>query len=145
MPLRLLTSAALLALCAGAAHADFTLTLLHTNDVHDRFEPISKYDSGCSAEDNAAGDCFGGAARMATAIAEARARHETSLLLDAGDQFQGALFYTYYRGALAAEMMNAMGYEAMAVGNHDKHNPMLSTYMKLENFKEYENPRDTHC
>ncbi|MGR3823373.1 MAG: bifunctional metallophosphatase/5'-nucleotidase [Salipiger marinus] len=119
MPLRLLTSAALLALCAGAAHADFTLTLLHTNDVHDRFEPISKYDSGCSAEDNAAGDCFGGAARMATAIAEARARHDTSLLLDAGDQFQGALFYTYYRGALAAEMMNAMGYEAMAVGNHE--------------------------
>ena len=31
-----------------AAFADYTLTILHTNDFHARFEPISKYDSGCS-------------------------------------------------------------------------------------------------
>ena len=33
-----------------AAFAEFELTILHTNDVHARFEPISKYDSSCSAE-----------------------------------------------------------------------------------------------
>ena len=27
----------------GLAVADYTLTILHTNDFHSRFEPISKY------------------------------------------------------------------------------------------------------
>ncbi|MGB0799866.1 MAG: bifunctional metallophosphatase/5'-nucleotidase, partial [Planktomarina sp.] len=83
------------------------------------FEPISKYDSGCSAEDNTAGECFGGSARLVTAINEARARSNNSILVDGGDQFQGTLFYTYYKGALAAEMMNKLGYTAMTVGNHE--------------------------
>ena len=39
--------------------------------------------------------------------------------MDGGDQFQGTLFYTYYKGKLAAEMMNKMGYTAMTVGNHE--------------------------
>ncbi len=109
----------MLAVTATMATADYTLTILHTNDFHARFEPISRFDSGCSAEDNAEGKCFGGSARLATAIAEARARSNNSILVDGGDQFQGTLFYTYYKGALAAEMMNKMGYTAMTVGNHE--------------------------
>ncbi len=116
---RFLTGSAILALSAGAASADFSLTILHTNDFHARFEPISKYDSGCSADDNAAGECFGGSARLVTAIEAAKARHENWLLVDGGDQFQGTLFYTYYKGKLAAEMMNKEGYDAMTVGNHE--------------------------
>ena len=116
---RFLTSAAALALTAGAASADYTLTILHTNDFHARFEPINKYDSGCSEEDAGEGKCFGGSARLATAIAEARARNDNSVLVDGGDQFQGTLFYSYYKGKLAAEMMNRLGYDAMTVGNHE--------------------------
>ena len=116
---RVLGSAAVLALSSGMAWADFNLTILHTNDFHARFEPISKYDSGCSAEDNEAGECFGGSARLVTAIEEAKGRAENWLLVDGGDQFQGTLFYTYYKGALAAEMMNKMGYDGMTVGNHE--------------------------
>jgi len=119
MTIRLLSTVAVLALSAGAASADYTLTILHTNDFHARFEPISRFDSGCSAEDNTAGECFGGSARLVTAIAEARARSNNSILVDGGDQFQGTLFYTYYKGKLAAEMMNKMGYTAMTVGNHE--------------------------
>ncbi|WP_118135741.1 bifunctional UDP-sugar hydrolase/5'-nucleotidase [Oceanicella sp. SM1341] len=104
---------------AGMAHAEYRLTVLHTNDFHARFEPISKYDSGCSEEDNTAGACFGGSARLATAIAEQREATPNSLLVDGGDQFQGTLFYTYYKGKLAAEMMNRLGYDAMTVGNHE--------------------------
>ena len=52
---RFLTASAALALSAGMAQADYSLTILHTNDFHARFEPISKYDSGCSAEDDAEG------------------------------------------------------------------------------------------
>ncbi len=115
----LMTGAAALALTAGIAAADYTLTILHTNDFHARFEPISKYDSGCSAESNAEGKCFGGSARLVTALEEARARSNNSILVDGGDQFQGTLFYTYYKGKLAAEMMNKLGYDAMTVGNHE--------------------------
>jgi len=115
----ILGSAAALALMAGAAQADYALTILHTNDFHARFEPISAFASACSAEDATEGKCFGGIARLVTAIAEARARSENPLLVDAGDQFQGTLFYTQYLGAASAEFMNALGYEAMAVGNHE--------------------------
>ena len=116
---RILAGAAALALTAGIAAAEYRLTILHTNDVHARFEPVNKYDSGCAPEDNDAGECFGGTARLVTAIAEARARAENPILLDAGDWFQGSLFYTYYKGQAAAEMMNRLDYAAMAVGNHE--------------------------
>lgn len=116
---RFLTCVAALGLTAGAAAAEYKLTILHTNDFHARFEPISKYDGPCSAEDNTAGECFGGTGRLVTAINEARGRAENPILVDGGDQFQGTLFYTYYKGKLAAEMMNKMGYDAMTVGNHE--------------------------
>lgn len=119
MSAKLLISAAAIAMSAGIASADYSLTILHTNDVHARFEPISRFDGGCSAEDNAEGKCFGGTARLVTAIAEAKSRSNNFMLLDAGDWFQGSLFYSYYKGAAAAEMMNKIGYEAMAVGNHE--------------------------
>ncbi|MGR3540889.1 MAG: bifunctional metallophosphatase/5'-nucleotidase [Hasllibacter sp.] len=116
---RLLATTALV-LTAGAASAEMNLTILHTNDFHDRFEPINRFDSTCGDEDNAAGECFGGIARMITAIEDARANAENPvILLDAGDQFQGSLFYTQYGGDLAAEFMTQLGYDAMAVGNHE--------------------------
>ncbi|QEW21572.1 Trifunctional nucleotide phosphoesterase protein YfkN precursor [Marinibacterium anthonyi] len=112
-------ASAFLSIGALPAAADYALTILHTNDFHSRFEPISKYDSGCSAEDNTEGKCFGGSARLVTAVEEARARSDNSILVDGGDQFQGTLFYTYYKGKAAAEMMNKLGYDAMTVGNHE--------------------------
>ncbi|MGO4851204.1 bifunctional metallophosphatase/5'-nucleotidase [Phaeovulum sp. W22_SRMD_FR3] len=136
MSLRLLTSAAILAMTAGAASADYTLTILHTNDFHSRFEPISKYDGPCSAEDAAADDCFGGSARLVTAVTEARARDENAILVDGGDQFQGSLFYTYYKGKMAAEFMNKLGYDAMTVGNHefDDGPEVLAGFMEAVSF-----------
>jgi len=71
---RFLGTVAALAFSAGAAQADYSLTILHTNDFHDRYEPISAYDGPCSAEDNTAGECFGGSARLVTALARDVAR-----------------------------------------------------------------------
>ena len=123
MSARLLASAAALALTAGAAQADYTLHVLHINDLHSRIEPINKYNSTCSAEDAAENKCFGGIARVATKINELReairAGGGNVIVLDAGDQFQGSLFYTTYKGADTAEFMNAIGFDAMAVGNHE--------------------------
>jgi 5'-nucleotidase/UDP-sugar diphosphatase len=118
-----LVSVTTLVLCSGAAQADFTLHVLHTNDFHSRIEPITKYDSTCDAETEAKNECFGGVARLSTKIAELRnqlkAEGQNVVLLDAGDQFQGSLFYTTYKGKDTIEFMNAIGYDAMAVGNHE--------------------------
>ncbi len=132
---RLLASCALLAV-AGPALADYQLTILHTNDFHDRFEPINKFDSTCDAETNAKGECFGGSSRLITAINDARARNPNSLLVDGGDQFQGTLFYTHYKGTMTAEFMNRLGYEAMTVGNHefDDGPEVLAAFVAAVNF-----------
>ena len=78
---RLLAYVAALAVSAGAAAADYSLTILHTNDFHARFEPISKYEGPCSVEDNTGGKCFGGSARLVTAFEDARARSNNSVLV----------------------------------------------------------------
>ncbi|MBO9451387.1 5'-nucleotidase C-terminal domain-containing protein [Tropicibacter sp. R16_0] len=118
---RFLMSAAALGLTAGMAAADYKLTILHTNDIHSRIESINKYDSTCKADDEAEGKCFGGVARIKTMVDSKRAElaDENVLLLDAGDPFQGSLFYTTYKGAAEAEFMEAIGYDVMAVGNHE--------------------------
>lgn len=108
---------------SGAAFAEYRLTILHINDMHARFEPINKYNSTCSEEDNAAGECFGGMARLKAGIDQRRealaAEGSNVLTLSAGDQFQGSLYYTTYKGELSAELMNLVGFDAMAVGNHE--------------------------
>lgn len=122
---RILGSTAIMAglAVAAPAGAETTLHLLHINDLHSRIQPINRFDSTCSAEDDAAGECFGGVARVATAIntlrGELEAAGENVLVLDAGDQFQGSLFYTTFKGEVEAEFMEAIGFDVMAVGNHE--------------------------
>ncbi|WP_343116237.1 bifunctional metallophosphatase/5'-nucleotidase [Ostreiculturibacter nitratireducens] len=119
MSIRLLAAFGFLLVGTGPGLADFDLTILHTNDFHSRFKPITADGLDCPEADDAKGACYGGAARLATAIAEARARSDNSILLDAGDQFSGTDFFRYYRGRLAAEMMNGFGFDAMTLGNHE--------------------------
>ncbi len=132
----LLGSIALVGLSASPVLAHYKLTILHTNDFHARFEPISRFNGPCSSADNEEGKCFGGSARLETAIKNARFRAENSILVDGGDQFQGTLFYTYYKGKFTAEMMNELGYDAMTVGNHefDDGPKVLREFMQNVNF-----------
>lgn len=118
---RILTSTCALALTAGAASAEYSLHVIHINDLHSRIEPISAYDSTCSAEDNAAGECFGGVARVKTMINQLRDElsDQNVIVLDAGDQYQGSLMYTTYKGDVEIEFMNDIGFDVMAVGNHE--------------------------
>ncbi|KAB0679403.1 bifunctional metallophosphatase/5'-nucleotidase [Aureimonas leprariae] len=112
-------AAATVATAASPALADFDLTILHINDFHSRIEPINGSDSTCSTKDEAAKKCFGGIARLRTAIEQHKGDGPNVLILDAGDQFQGSLFFTTYKGRDAAEFMNMLGFEAMATGNHE--------------------------
>ncbi len=116
-----LLSASALAISATGAFADFELNILHINDFHSRIEAINKFDSTCSEEEAAKNECFGGIARMKTAIDTRRNElaGKNILTLDAGDQFQGSLFYTTYKSAPIAEFMNGIGFDAMEIGNHE--------------------------
>ncbi|XP_075454006.1 5'-nucleotidase isoform X1 [Ascaphus truei] len=95
--------------------ASFQLTLLHTNDVHARVEQTSKDSGKCGNPQ----DCYAGVARRYTKIQEIRKSHENVLLLDAGDQFQGTIWFNYFKGREAAYFMNYLHYDAMALGNHE--------------------------
>ncbi|NCO87324.1 MAG: multifunctional 2',3'-cyclic-nucleotide 2'-phosphodiesterase/5'-nucleotidase/3'-nucleotidase, partial [Rhodobacterales bacterium] len=118
---RLLATTCVLAVSASSAMADYTLHILHINDMHSRIEPINAFDSTCNAEQNAAGECFGGVARLATIVAQLRAdlAGENVIFLDAGDQYQGSLMYTTYKGDVEIEFLNLIARDAMAVGNHE--------------------------
>ncbi len=98
----------LFAFAALSFGQDFTLTVLHTNDLHARVEPAMIRRKP-----------YGGYARQATLIKRFRASDPNSILLNGGDTFQGTLYFNVYEGLADAAFMNAVGYQAMAVGNHE--------------------------
>lgn len=109
-PRALLTSLCLSLLLHGSgAVSTFEVTLLHTNDNHARIEETSEDLGKCPD----GGPCFAGVARRFTKVSEIRKKEKNVLLLDAGDQFQGTIWFNYYKGAEAAYFMNKLGYDAM--------------------------------
>ena len=85
-----------------------TVTILNTNDMHAHVESFAQR-----------GREMGGYARQATLINGFRASDPNPVLLCAGDTFQGTLFFTEYEGLADLAYMNYVGYQAMAVGNHE--------------------------
>lgn len=104
-----LLSSLCLPLLSGTLVSTFEVTLLHTNDNHARIEETSEDSGKCSAS----GPCFAGVARRFTKVSEIRKKEKNVLFLDAGDQFQGTVWFNYYKGAEAAHFMNKLGYDAM--------------------------------
>ncbi len=97
---------------APALHAgEKVVTLLFTNDVESAYEPIPAF-----WRDDL--ETIGGIAEMATLIRQLRSSEPNTFLFDSGDIFTGALA-KLTQGALAFELMISMGYDAMAIGNHE--------------------------
>lgn len=88
-----------------------TVTLLFTNDVESAYDPIPAFWIDGMAR-------IGGIAEMTTLIRELRATEPNVFLFDSGDIFTGALA-KLTQGQLAFELMITMGYDAMAIGNHE--------------------------
>lgn len=95
------------------------LTILHTNDFHARVDEYNRNGARCKEADAIAGVCIGGAPRIATTVAAIQNDRPNVLVLDAGDQFQGTLFYNLFKGDVLTLTMNYIGYDAMAIGNHE--------------------------
>ncbi|KAI3364632.1 hypothetical protein L3Q82_011417 [Scortum barcoo] len=105
----------LLLLDLPVSSSAWELVLLHTNDVHARVEETSKHSGKCVDSR----ECFAGVARRASEIKRIRSSEKNVLLLDAGDQFQGTVWFNFYKGAEAAHFMNKLQYDAMVFGNHE--------------------------
>ena len=109
--------------CGGGNSATQKLVILHTNDIHAYLmgaSPEADYTPATVSDDATAG----GMARLASAVASARATAKAAetpvLLLDAGDFMMGTLFETISTAAAAElAMMNALGYDATTIGNHE--------------------------
>ena len=90
-----------------AANAQNRLTILHTNDTHSCIEPERGGKAGV----------LNRAIALETLLDSLGA--ENVLLFDCGDFSQGSLYYNAFKGAIEVELMNAMGYDACAIGNHE--------------------------
>jgi len=103
------------------------ITILHTNDTHSHAEPFPsnhyKYPK------------LGGVARRATLVDNIRQENPNTLLLDAGDIFQGTPFFNFYGGELEFKLMSMLKYDAATIGNHDFDNGIEGLYKQLPNAK----------
>ncbi|WP_083320636.1 bifunctional metallophosphatase/5'-nucleotidase [Hymenobacter glacialis] len=107
-----------------------TFTILHTNDIHGRHRPFAVAPGNATSQTGDAGrppssfehaGTVGGFAHLATAVAQVRQQRGPAnvLLLDGGDTFGDDFVANQTKGAANIRLMNALGYQFMALGNHD--------------------------
>ncbi|XJO72162.1 hypothetical protein BDV3_003318 [Batrachochytrium dendrobatidis] len=112
------------------------ITLVHTNDIHAHLDQFNVGGVDCSQAEIDANTCYGGIARIKTAVDQIRKNTKDVLMLDAGDQFQGTMFFNIFGGKPSAEFMNDLKYDAMSLGNHefDRGVGYLADFIKSLNF-----------
>ena len=103
------------------------ITILHTNDVHSHIDVFGPED-GRNANK-------GGVARRASLIESIRNENPHTLLLDAGDIFQGTPYFNYYGGELEFKLMSKLKYDVATIGNHDFDNAIEGLYAQLPHAK----------
>jgi 5'-nucleotidase len=103
------------------------ITVLHTNDVHSHIDPFGPNDVKNANK--------GGISRRATLIQKLRNENPNTLLLDAGDIFQGTPYFNYFGGALEFKLMSLLNYDAATIGNHDFDNGIEGLYAQLPHAK----------
>lgn len=104
-----------LATPCAAQSGEVELRILHVNDTHAVLAGTDADGRVCFAS----AACRGGMGRIAAAIRQAGAVHDNVIALDAGDQFQGTLFYSVGKWPLMAAVDRQMPFDAMTLGNHE--------------------------
>ena len=101
------------------------ITILHTNDTHSHIEPFEASHYKYANK--------GGVARRATTVEAIRKENPNTLLLDAGDIFQGTPYFNYFGGELEFKLMSMLKYDLATIGNHDFDNSIDGLYKQLPN------------
>ena len=110
------------------AAGEVLITILHTNDTHSQIDPVSESDKQWAGK--------GGVARRATLVKRVRKENPNTLMVDAGDAFQGTPYFNFYKGEVEYKSMSLIGYDVVTLGNHDFDNGVnaLAAAMKFANF-----------
>jgi len=98
-----LIAALMLALCVSAQAADESITVFYTNDIHTYINNISEDEHALTY----------------SKVAALKDSVEDALLVDAGDHVQGTAYGGMDKGATMIKLMNAAGYDAAVMGNHE--------------------------
>ena len=101
MLLALVLVVGLMAPAAAAAPNTEDIVILYTNDVHTYIDGDMGYDA------------------VAALKAEMKTQYENVLLVDAGDHAQGTAYGSMDKGQSIINLMNAAGYDAATLGNHE--------------------------
>lgn len=101
------------------------ITILHTNDTHSQIEPFDPSHHKFANK--------GGVARRASLIQKVRNENPNTLLLDAGDIFQGTPYFNYFGGEIEFKLMSLLKYDAATLGNHDFDNSIEGFHHQLPN------------
>lgn len=127
------SAAASLVTLGGLSLPSFTnkkqkhITILHTNDTHSQVEPFEMNHHQYANK--------GGVARRATMIESIRRENPNTLLLDAGDIFQGTPYFNYFGGELEFKLMSMLKYDVATIGNHDFDNGIDGLFKQLPHAK----------
>lgn len=103
------------------------ITILHTNDTHSQIEPFEANHRRYANK--------GGVARRAVMVEQVRKENPNTLLLDAGDIFQGTPYFNYFGGELEFKLMSMLKYDAATLGNHDFDNAIEGFHKQLPHAK----------
>ncbi|MBT3547538.1 MAG: bifunctional metallophosphatase/5'-nucleotidase, partial [Flavobacterium sp.] len=101
------------------------ITILHTNDTHSQIEPFASNHHRHANK--------GGVARRAMMVEGIRKENPNTLLLDAGDIFQGTPYFNYFGGEIEFKLMSLLKYDAATLGNHDFDNSIEGFHKQLPN------------
>lgn len=104
-----------------------TITILHVNDTHSQLEPVR---SGEYA--GMAGVLERAAYIDSVRVADGR---DNVLVLHAGDYWQGSAYFTEFDGTVEVQALNAIGYDAVTLGNHEFDNGLEALGEKLSSLE----------
>lgn len=109
-------------------HAQTTLVLLHTNDVHSQLEPLP--------DDDPRNPGLGGIVRREALIRSVRAQEPNVLVFDLGDFVQGTPYSNFFKGEAEVRLLNTLKPTAVTLGNHEFDNglSLLANMLKLATF-----------
>ena len=97
----------------------FNLTIVHINDIHAHFEQTNVNTTRCRPEDLQNQDCYGGIARVYSKTRQILETDPDALFLNAGDFYQGTVWYTQFKWRVVSLFSNLLQFDAMTLGNHE--------------------------
>ena len=89
----------------------FELSIIHINDFHAHFEQTDPFGGTCPEGQEKS--CVGGIARIATVVKGLKEERPNPVFLNAGDNFQGTLWYTKFKWNVTAQFMNMLPHDAL--------------------------------